>query len=233
MIGWRKARTIKDYLVRAKITNIETGESESARCNSELYQVCHYIEETGEFEDADGNKYDIRKGIINCNTDFTVYKFLFSSCPKQYIGSNISDRLNDCKSAFRKISKSNKAQIFNQEHFHHHFKLPMHNDMCDWSVNLIDRADNRKDIRRRESSGSINTFFPHGLNQSVKLAAYERSNNLLHLILMQLIDFALFCGIYWNTCLRTRFNEFTVPKIRFTLPYYVIILFIFIYDLFG
>ena len=163
MIGWRKARTIKDYLVRAKITNIETGESESARCNSELYQVCHYIEETGEFEDADGNKYDIRKGIINCNTDFTVYKFLFSSCPKQYIGSNISDRLNDCKSAFRKISKSNKAQIFNQEHFHHHFKLPMHNDMCDWSVNLIDRADNRKDIRRRESSGSINTFFPHGL----------------------------------------------------------------------
>ena len=30
---------------------------------------------TCEFEDADRNEYDIRKGVINFNTDFTVYKF--------------------------------------------------------------------------------------------------------------------------------------------------------------
>ena len=38
-------------------------------------QVCLFIEETSEFEDADGNNSDIRKGVINSNTGFTVYKF--------------------------------------------------------------------------------------------------------------------------------------------------------------
>ena len=82
MIGLRKARTLKDYLERAKITNRDTKECKSARCNGKRYQVCQYIEETCEFEGADGNKYDIRKGVRNCNTDFTVYKFHCKSCSK-------------------------------------------------------------------------------------------------------------------------------------------------------
>ena len=103
MIGWRKARTLKDYLVRAKINNNGTKESKSTRCHDKRCQVCQYIEEACEFEDADENKYDIRKRVINCNTDFTVYKFHCSSCSKQYIGSNKTDfryRFNNYKSAF-------------------------------------------------------------------------------------------------------------------------------------
>ena len=55
MIGWPKARTLKDYLVSAKINNSDTKESKSARCNGKRFHVCQYIEETCEFEDADGN----------------------------------------------------------------------------------------------------------------------------------------------------------------------------------
>ena len=132
-----------------------------------------------EFEEADGNKYDIRKGVINCNTDFTVYKFHCSSCSKQYIGSNITDfryRFNNYKSAFRKISKSVKAPNVNQLHFHQHFKLPEHNGMDDWRVTLIDRADNRKELRRRESfwQYKLNTFFPHGLNERNVPGEYDQ-----------------------------------------------------------
>ena len=72
IIGWRKACTLKDYLVRANINNVDTKESKSARCNDKRYQVCQYIEGTCKFEDIDRNKYDIRKGVINCNIDFTV-----------------------------------------------------------------------------------------------------------------------------------------------------------------
>ena len=66
---------------------------------------------TCEFEDADGNKYDICEGVINCNTDFTVYKSHCSSCSKQYVGSNKTDfcyRTNNYKSVFHKVSKSGK-----------------------------------------------------------------------------------------------------------------------------
>ena len=65
MTGWRKACTLKDYLVRAKTTNKDTGECKSARCNGKRCQVYQYIEEACESEDADGNKYDIREGVIN------------------------------------------------------------------------------------------------------------------------------------------------------------------------
>ena len=66
MIGQSKARTVKDYLARTKITYRDTKESKSARCNGKRCQVCQYIEETGDFEDVDGNKYGISKGVINC-----------------------------------------------------------------------------------------------------------------------------------------------------------------------
>ena len=42
--GWRKARTLKDYLVRAQLTNKDTKESKSAICNGKRCQVCQYIE---------------------------------------------------------------------------------------------------------------------------------------------------------------------------------------------
>ena len=65
MIGWRKAHTLKKYLVKARTTNKGTGESKSARCNGKHCQVYQYIEDATEFEDADRNKYDIRQGVIN------------------------------------------------------------------------------------------------------------------------------------------------------------------------
>ena len=42
--------------LRAKITNRDSKQSRSARCNGKSCLVCQYIEETWEFEDADGNK---------------------------------------------------------------------------------------------------------------------------------------------------------------------------------
>ena len=148
MIGWGKARTLKDYLLKAKITNKDAKESKSHRCNEERCQVCQYTEETCEFEDADGNKYHIYKGVIKCNPHFTVYRFHCSSCSKQYVESNITDfRYRFNKSAFRKVSKSGNQE--NQENFYQDFKIPEHNCMDAWRVALIDRTDNRKDLRRR------------------------------------------------------------------------------------
>ena len=59
-------------------------------------------------------------------------------------------------SAFRKVSKPGKPPKVNQEHFHQHFKLPEHNGIDHWRVTLTDRANNRKELRRRESFGSVN-----------------------------------------------------------------------------
>ena len=74
---------------------------------------------------------------MDCNTNFVVYKFPCTSCSKQYVGSNITAFcywFNNCKSAFRKASKSGKPTKVSQEYFHQHFELHEHNDMDDWRV---------------------------------------------------------------------------------------------------
>ena len=129
-------------------------------------QVCLFIEETSEFEDADGNNSDIRKGVINSNTGFTVYKFHCSFCFKQYVGSNITDfryPFSKYKGAFRKVFKSGKPSKVNREHFHQHFEIPEDNDMGSWKVVLIDRVDNRKKFRRQKCfwQYKLNTFYPN------------------------------------------------------------------------
>ena len=47
--------------------------------------------------------------------------------------------------------------------------------MGDWRVTLIDRADNRKELRRLESfwQYKLNTFFPHGLNERNVLGEHD------------------------------------------------------------
>ena len=78
--------------------------------------VSQYIGATCEFKDVNGGKYDIRKRIINCNADFTVYKFHCSTCSKQHVESNITDFhywFNNYKSAFRRVCKSFKPPKVN------------------------------------------------------------------------------------------------------------------------
>ena len=172
MIGWRKARTLKDHLVRAKITSRVTTCSKSVPCGSKICQVCSFINGESVFSDSE-NKYsfDIRAGVLNCNSDHIVYLFECKSCAKQYVGSTITKfryRFNNYKSVFRRVSKSFPEYCrVNQEHFHRHFNQSDHNGMDDWKVTLIDKADNEVDLRKRESfwQYKLNTFLPHGLNE--------------------------------------------------------------------
>ena len=56
MIGQYKASTLKDFPVRKMVTKRYTKKSKSASCDGKSCQVCQSIEETGKFEDNDGNK---------------------------------------------------------------------------------------------------------------------------------------------------------------------------------
>ena len=92
----------------AEITNRYTEKSKSAQQNGKCCQVCQHVEETRDFENVDGNKNNIRKGLTNCSTFFADYKFHCSSCSRQDVGSNITDfcyRVNTYNSAFCKVSK--------------------------------------------------------------------------------------------------------------------------------
>ena len=166
MIGWRKSKSLKDHLVSAKVKCEPSSDSCRSRC-----QICPFIAETKTFQNKDKSKtFDIRKGILNCNSNLVVHLIECKSCFKQYVGSTIApfrSRFDNYKSGPRKVSKvyPKKCNVC-QEQFHCHFNYERHNGMEDWKITIIDRAGNVLELRRRENycQHSLDTFIPNALN---------------------------------------------------------------------
>ena len=57
MTGWVKDYSIKDFVESEKVTNRDTKKYKNAQCKAKLFQICQNNQDTGTFEDADGNKF--------------------------------------------------------------------------------------------------------------------------------------------------------------------------------
>ena len=168
IVGFKKGRSLKDILVRAKLPNVEKSEGGCGPCGSEKCRVCNVIKTTDHFSDADGRSYQIRSNTrLNCNSKLIVYLVQCKKCNIQYVGSAktmFRDRLNNYKSMHRNFV-ANKPVT--QRSFHAHFNSNGHEGMSDWSFSLIDQADSFQSVRRKESfwQYQLNTFAPKGLNE--------------------------------------------------------------------
>ena len=99
-----KGSTLKELLIRVKVTNRESKECEKYHAKVNVAKFFNILR--GEFEVADDYMHDIHKGKMNCETDITVDRLCFSSISKWYVGSIIIDFrfwFNNCKSAFRNV----------------------------------------------------------------------------------------------------------------------------------
>ena len=170
MIGWRKPKSLKDHLVKAKLTEQKVLSSKCAPCNkSKRCQVCQFLTECTTFSDRGKNvSFEIRNGNFNCDSSNVVYLIECKTCSMQYIGSTTTKfrtRLNNYKSSFRKYVSGKKS--LPQEHFHKHFSAEGHNGIDDWAIKIIDQAENEISLRRRESfwQYKLQTFSPLGLNE--------------------------------------------------------------------
>ena len=173
----RWAKSIKDFVVRAKIpNNYQPGTSN--RCNRSNCEVDDILDESNTFTDADGGRvYGLRKGDLHCNSDHVVYKLRCRTCGLQYtIGSTITKfrkRINNYKSQFRNYSDKKRRGVKNpgekisQASLMEHFCAPDHHGMDDWSFQLIDWAENLPRLRERESFWQyrLQSFIPQGLNE--------------------------------------------------------------------
>ena len=176
LVGFRKGKSLKDFLVRAKIQN-EILNPGCVKCNGGRCLVCGYIDECTEFTDKDEtHTYKIRKGPLNCNSKFVVYLLQCKICNKQNCGSTETKfraRFNNYKSKFRNYyqmfseGRLGEGVIVQQAHFHQHFCQEGHHGIEDWSVKLIDQADDLPGVRLKESfwQHKLNTFIPNGLNE--------------------------------------------------------------------
>ena len=154
IVSFRRAKTIKDVLVRSKLMEREFEPGSCQTCTRRNCLVNNFLDTSEHFTNAEGDRrYNLRKGHLHCNSKFVVYKIRCKTCNKQYVGSTITkfrERFNNYKSQFRKYSRlkesgcQNPGKDISQARFFEHFLSNDHGGMDDWSFQIIDQADTRK-----------------------------------------------------------------------------------------
>ena len=171
MISFRRAKSLQDILVRAKLKEITTEPNLCSGCNGRSdCEVCRILKKGSEFTNKDGSRiFDIRKGTLHCNTEKCIYLMTCNICSKQYVGKSkpiFRSRYNNYKSKFRKYYNALKNGTLKdidpipQAHLYEHFAEHIgdqfrdengNEDFSFWSFQLIDKSPNEEKLLEREN----------------------------------------------------------------------------------
>ena len=151
IIGFRiGAKSLKDILVRAKITQIQT-EGWCGPCKGPRCKICKNFVLTRNFTSfVTKRTYEIRSENLNCRSKSVVIHLIScKTCHKQFTGSSeeFRARFNNYRRAHHNYRKNMKVK---QESFHAHFADGVHSGEGDWEVRLIDQLESTEDFRKRE-----------------------------------------------------------------------------------
>ena len=171
MISYRRAKSLQDILVRAKLSPIEPEPNVCQGCNGRSdCEVCSILKKGSTFTNKDQSRtYDIRKGTLHCNTPLCVYLMSCNICSKQYVGKTkpkFRIRNNNYKTKFRKYFNAWKAgtletdKPIEQAHLFQYFIEHIGDNFIDqngkedwsfWSFQIIDKSPNDAKLLEREN----------------------------------------------------------------------------------
>ena len=179
-ISFRRAKNLKDTLVRAKIKPLveEQVEKGTFRCNGRRScQICPIVVEGDTFGNFNESRsFTNFSGAYNCNSQNVVYLLQCNICNKKYVGSTTTkfrQRFNVYKSYYRTYArKYNEGSLDSgkpvpQANFFAHFFGEGHQGTFSVSVKIIDGAHDVFSVRRKELfwQYKLETFIPNGLNE--------------------------------------------------------------------
>ena len=81
IIGFKKRKSLKDNLVRAKLPPLKTEEGFCSPCNRPRCEICKHITKTHQFESSSTKRiYFIRPQNLNCASKKVAYLFTCKTC---------------------------------------------------------------------------------------------------------------------------------------------------------
>ena len=131
IIGFRRAKSLKDILVKAKVPPVLKNEGSCGPCKKWRCEICQHIVSTDNFKSTTTQRtHFIRPLDLKCSSKNVVYLFTCKTCSKQYTGSteDFRPRFSNYRCAHRKFLKRKKVK---QDLFNAHFVGADHNGQED------------------------------------------------------------------------------------------------------
>ena len=169
IVGFRNGKSLKDYLVRAKLSKLE----ESGRCEpcgEKTCLVCDSVCTTTTFTtEACQETFKIQKGPLNRDSEKVLCLLkckVYGEVP--YVGkakTKFRHRFNNYKSKHKPFRKGN--QKVPQQRFHTHYCLDGHSGIDDWDFVIFEQCETHEQLKERETfwQHRLKTFYPIGLNE--------------------------------------------------------------------
>lgn len=166
LLSFRRAKNLKDYLVRAKLTPVKETIKGMNCCGGKRCQICKFVKVGSVFESSvEGRKFHINHSF-DCNSTGVVYLFTCQICKKQYVGSTITSfraRFNNHRSSLSRYGKGQRGIC--GQNLYAHFYSQGHNGLEDIQIQIIDVTDvSQPTIREGFWVEKINCYEPKGLN---------------------------------------------------------------------
>ena len=154
---YKKAKNLKQLLVKGKITTSQPTLGFSTKCNKPC-KTCPRMDTSNTITSLDGISYKIQ-GKFTCQSRYIVYVMTCSICGKQYVGETtqtLNKRFRTHESVIRSNSENNIAE---------HFNLINHSPIS-YTVKIVGQEEDKNKRLRLEESWIhlLDTFQPKGLN---------------------------------------------------------------------
>lgn len=166
-ICFRRAKNLKDHLVRSKLPNELDEVGGMFRCGNKRCKVCQNVIEGSKFKSFVEDRIFHINHHFDCNSEGVIYLVDCRKCGKQYVGCTITSfrtRFNNHKSSLNRYGEG-KRNICGQQ-LYAHFYGEGHLGLKDFMVRVIDTT-NVNDPTKREGFWieKINCYAPLGLNE--------------------------------------------------------------------
>ena len=169
VVGFRNGKSLKDYLVRVKLSKLEeSGKCEP--CGNKSFLVCDSISTSTTFTtEACQETFKTQKSPLNCDSEKVLYLLKCKVCGGvPYVGkakTKFRYRFNNYKSKHRAFRKGN--QKVPQKRFHDRYCRDGHSGINDWDFVLFEQCETHEKLKERETfwQHRLKTFYPIGLNE--------------------------------------------------------------------
>jgi len=114
-VTFRNSKTLRDYLVRSKLSSSNQEEKGVFKCGRSNCQVCPLFKLGNVFESTNSRETYVINFKFGCNSENVIYLLTCKVCQKQYVGSTITKfrlRLNQYKSNLRLYAEIYYSYLF-------------------------------------------------------------------------------------------------------------------------
>ena len=113
IVGFKKGKSLKDILVRAKVPPLKTKKGSCGPCNEPRCETCKHITKTHQFESSSTKRIcSIRPQNLNCASNNVVDLFICKTCHKQYTGrtDKFPSRFNNYRCLHRNFLRNKNVK---------------------------------------------------------------------------------------------------------------------------